>query len=232
MAALQWIGLVYLGGALLMAVYQAWRMLFRLDAFDWRYERMDVWVHAILSTLLWPLVIFATIRNKQVPENFSIAARMRELDRLDKHPPPCGEIVEYTTSPLGSSGPRTVFRFPAAQLREGMLPTLQENPHLRNGERGSIFRWLSTHDPKVASPSPVPAAWNFTQVAATGLEAGLGVADCPRCGKEFAVAELTCQRTQPSRAGGWVLDFWRCPAGHDLLRVEVMHFTFAPPADD
>lgn len=42
MAALQWIGLVYLGGALLMAVYQAWRMLFRLDAFDWRYERMDV----------------------------------------------------------------------------------------------------------------------------------------------------------------------------------------------
>ncbi|MCX7556644.1 hypothetical protein OS187_07380 [Xanthomonadaceae bacterium JHOS43] len=64
MAALQWIGLVYVGGALLMAVYQAWRMLFRLDAFDWRYERMEVWVRAILSTLLWPLVIFAKSRGK------------------------------------------------------------------------------------------------------------------------------------------------------------------------
>lgn len=232
MVVVQWFGLIYLGGALLMALYQAWRMLFRLDAFDWRYERMDVWVHAILSTLLWPLVIFAKFRGKPAPLNISIAARMRELDRLDKNPPPCGEVVEYTTSGLDSLGSRTVFRFPAAKLRQAMLPILQENPHLMNGERGSIFRWLSTHDPNIASPSPVPAEWNFSQVAATALEAGFGVADCLRCGREFAVAEMNCHRTQPSRTGGWVLDFWRCPAGHDLLRVEVMHFSFAHPPHD
>jgi hypothetical protein len=232
MAVLQWIGLVYLGGALLMALYQAWRMVFRLDAFDWHYERMEVWVNAILSTLLWPLVIFAKARGTHVPLSFSMAARMRELDRLERNPPPCGEVVEYTTYPMDSSTPRTVFRFPAEQLLQAMLPTMQENPHLMNGDRGSIFRWLSSHDPKVVSPTPVPDGWDFTQVAAAGLEAGSGEAECSRCRQRFAVTELICHRTQPSRAGGWVLDFWRCPAGHDLLRVEVMHFSVATPRDD
>lgn len=232
MAVLQWIGQIYLGGALLMGLYQAWRMVFRLDAFDWHYERLDVWVNAILSTLLWPLFVFAKYRGMHDAPSFSIAARMRELDRLDKNPPPCGEVVEYTTYPRDSSEPRTLFRFPAEQLRQAMLPTMQENPHLMNGERGSIFRWLSSHDPKVASPTRVPDQWNFIQVAADGLEDGFGEAECPRCGERFAVTELICHRTQASRTGGWVLDFWRCPAGHDLLRVEVMHFLCAHSTDD
>lgn len=232
MAVLQWIALIYFSGALLMALYQVWRMLFRLDAFDWHYERMEVWVNAILSTLLWPLVIFAKARGKNAPQSFSIAARMREMDRLERNPPPCGEVVEYRAYPIDSSTPRTVFRFPAEQLRQAMLPTMQENPHLMNGDRGLIFRWLSSRDPAVASPTPVPDEWDFTQVAAAGLKARFGEAECSRCGERFAVNELACHRTQASRAGGWVLDFWRCPAGHDLLRVEVMHFLCAPPIDD
>ena len=74
MAMLHWIGLAYLNGALLMGLFQAWRMLFRLDAFDWHYERQDVWVDAILATLLWPLVIVAKVRGKHAPQRFSIAA--------------------------------------------------------------------------------------------------------------------------------------------------------------
>ena len=232
MAILQWIGLAYLTGALLMGLFQAWNMLFRLDAFDWQYERQDVWVDAILATLLWPLVIVAKDRGKLGPQRFSIAARMRELDRLDKNPPPCGEIVEYATSPLDSSAARAVFWFPAAQLRQAMLATLQGNPHLWNDEHGSIFRWLSSHNAKVVSPTPVPDVWHFTQVVADGLEAGLGEAECSLCGQQFSVAELTRHRVGPSRSGGWVLDFWRCPAGHDLLQVEAMHFSYARPRED
>lgn len=232
MAMLHWIGLAYLDGALLMGLFQAWRMLFRLDAFDWQYERQDVWVDAILATLLWPLVIVAKDRGKHAPQRFSIAARMRELDRLDENPPLCGEIVEYTTSPLDSSAVRAVFRFPAAQLRQAMLPTLQRNPHHWKDERGSIFRWLSSHNAKVVSPTPVPEVWNFTQVVADGLEAGLGDAECSLCGQRFGAVELTRHRVGPSRSGGWVLDFWRCPAGHDLLQVEAMHLSYARPCDD
>ena len=227
MVVLKWIGLIYLAGALLMALYQGWRMLFRLDAFDWHYERAEVWVNATLSTLLWPLVLVAAkSKDKGEKLNFSLADRMRELHRLDTNPPPCGEVVEYTTHPIEASQPRASFRFPAEQLRQAMIPIIQEGPHLMDGERGSIFRWLSSHSPNIASPTPVPSEWNFVHVADEGLKAGFGEAECRICSERFSVTELSCHRTNASETGGWVIDFWRCPAGHDLLRVEVMHFMF------
>lgn len=216
---------IYAIGALLVAVRFGWHMLFRLDGYDWHFNKLQIWTF-ILSSLLWPLTAF---RLKLLldpralfTDEYGMAARSRERNKLWETPPPCGDVVLYTQG-HARFGQTTSgeFLFSASDVESVLVQKLRENPHLASDDEGAILKWVRNRQARHGS-TPVPSVWlKFQYVADDLIRAGKGQVRCLQCVETFPTGELIPKddRGLP----GWNFDRLKCPRGHPLLVVEGAH---------
>ena len=83
----------YVAGVLIVAIRLALQMVYVLDSYNWDSRKLDIWFTFSLVSLLWPLFALKPhylIDPDPLFDDYGIAKRMRELDRLRENPPICG----------------------------------------------------------------------------------------------------------------------------------------------
>lgn len=217
---------IYATGALLVAVRLAWHMTFRLDGYDWYYNKEQIWVSFGLTAVLWPLTlirprILIDPRNL-FEDSFGIAARMRERDQLRENPPPCGSLIRYRQE----HGPYTEtygeFLFQAPQVEQALRQHLSGAPNLFNDDDGVILNWTCGRDEALIEPPDVPSAWARIEFVANDLiRAGKADVKCLKCAIDIEQSKIV---TDDDRGrAGWNYDRLLCPNGHNLLVVRRFH---------
>lgn len=227
----------YIAGAVLTGVRLGWHMAFRIDRFDWRFSRANIWTSLVLSTLLWPLLLM-TPRDLIDPQKLlkggvgfvDFAARAREEERLHLSPPPCGAAILYRQDRGGYEETFGEFAFRSVDVEEALAGKLRDHPHLAADHEGSILNWLRQRDESIATPTPIPAAWSrFQYVADDLLRNGRGEVRCLACDKPIPKSELL-QKDDQGRPG-WNFNRLVCPYNHRLLVVERIHLVVCAPND-
>src|SRR2546426_11953573 len=94
MQILSYFFFVYLAGALLVTARLGWHMVFRLDRYDWRYSKSEIWVSFALATLLWPLLLRMP-RTILDPSKFFEGNGNAARARFREKPPPCSAVIQY-----------------------------------------------------------------------------------------------------------------------------------------
>jgi len=152
---------VYCGGALLVALRLGWHMIFKLDRYDWYYNKGDIWISFALSVVLWPLMLIKP-RNlidqrKLFEDRFGIAARMRVRDELWENPPPCGSVIFYRQEHGHYEETYGEFLFSAAEVEQALRGRLKESPNLSKDDEGAILNWLLRRDESLTHSTDVPS---------------------------------------------------------------------------
>ena len=216
---------IYVAVALLVALRLFRHMLFKLDRYDWYYNKGDILGSFVFFVVLWPLIVIKP-RNLLDPtklfEGYGVAARMRERDQLLENPPPCGSVIRYRQS-YGLCGETYgEFFFPALQVEQALRQRLTESPHLRSNDEGAILKWVKNRNEEMTEPTDVPSAWSrFGLVANHLVRSGHVKVNCLKCGEEVPLNKLT--KNDDHGHPGWNYDRLACPNGHNLLVVPVAH---------
>ena len=58
--------IVYLIGAMLVALYFLFVMVRKLDSYDWKYDKAYIWFQFSLLVALWPLLILGCITQRRL----------------------------------------------------------------------------------------------------------------------------------------------------------------------
>lgn len=235
-----WYG--YAGIAALVALRLGWHIVFRLDAYDWRYNTPGIWINSFLCTLAWPLLLLRPALLLKPGRIFSgdhviagvgdggFSAAMRERDRMVATLPRCSGMVRYRQSGADPSSdslhaPRESWRgeflFPSAALEDALVraqPAGAAWAHWTFWEKkGAILQWLRGRDAASTAPSDVPAALShFEFLADEMLRSGRGEARCLECGDR---AERLEPRDDDGSRPGWSYSRLVCPRGHVLFSV-------------
>ena len=174
---------------MVIALFLGYHMMFRLDRFDWNYEKVGIWVVFFGTTLLWPLMfkkpqLLLTPRKLfQACDDTGIAERMREESRLRSNPPPCGTLISYHQREGEMFGE---FTFQTADVIKEITGKLLKNPHLAQDHEGAILNWLRRNDDSLKAPTPVPKTWyRFEFIAASLVRKGCGEVRCIKCNAQI-----------------------------------------------
>jgi len=224
---------IYCAGAVLSALRLLWHMYFKLDRYDWQYDKPDIWMTFGITSLLWPLLAVASPGDLLEPSSLfkkeiggigiDFAGRMRELDQLRNNPPHCSSVIRYRPAAGGGhEGMHGEFLFSAADVETILTEFLQEHPNLADDHEGGILNWLSQRDASITMPVDPPMAWSrFLYVADALLQHGMGESRCLQCG-EVTKADRLTSIGKPLHLGA---NFrrWQCSEGHALLSIETVH---------
>ena len=224
----------YLTGVLVVALRLIWHMVFKLDRYDWHYNKSYIWMIFILDVLLWPILLIKKSENLIDPsESFKQEimgvvidkpGQMRELDRLRKNPPPCGPIIRYRQGDSGYEEVYGEFLFSAEVVEARLIKRQQKVPARADDVEEAVLNWLCQRDNTLTDPTDVPDAWwKFQYVADDLLRKDSAVVGCRclKCGNEVSFNELA--RKDDRGRLGWNFNRLACPENHNLLSVEVMH---------
>jgi hypothetical protein len=220
---------VYLAGAVLVALRLGWHLAFRLDRFDWQYDKVEKWAGFGFGVLAWPLFLLRAPRNLIDPSEFidvsdRRAARDRSLDRFLRSPPPCGDVLRFRPSKSLSDGiGHGEFLFSAAVIEKRLRDLLREGQQRIAPEWAAMINWLSRRSAKVDAPTDIPEFWTgFESFAVELCRAGEGKARCEVCNGDFLAVDSLNRADIPE--GSSVSYAVRCNSGHYLLRSEGIHF--------
>lgn len=200
----------------------------RLDAYDWHYNKADIWRIFLFSCLMWPL-LFIKPANLVDPSSlfqgdiFNSAARQRERDQLWKNLPPCGPWIRFRQG-HGHYGDETYgeFIFKATDVKLYLMESLQGAPDSEGDNERTILSWVNQRDESLSEPTDVPKAWwLFKHVADDLVRSGKGTVYCLKCDKEIKKEHFVIDDDHGIR--GWNFNRLSCPNGHDLLVIETIH---------
>ena len=213
---------IYLAATLLVAVRLSWHMAFRLDQFDWHYG--DVWTNFWFSVLLWPVLLtkprlLISPNFRSAPGGVDLAERARELDRLRKNPPPCGNQVRFMQKQQQGGGGAFVFQ--AEIVEHALSDPFAEHPRAYRDGDADILGWVRRRDAEDDVVTDVPAPWwQFQYLAADLIEQGHGVAYCGACDRRLPANTIM---KKSARGAGHTFHQWSCPCGSPLLFVDGGH---------
>ena len=224
--------LAYLAGVVLSGLRFGWHLYRYTDADAWKEVKIGLWVGFVMSTLLWPLVLWKDPRSFLDPTYLldpygPTLEERREADRLWAHPPPCGARVLYRQAEGRSDETFGEFVFRSEDLEAALVRSLGDAPLHPDDDYAATLNWLRQRDDALASPTPVPARWRRFQYLAEALaQEGRAEVRCLQCARPVSVGEL--QPDDDRGRPGWNFRRLRCPSGHLLLAVEAMHLRMPP----
>jgi hypothetical protein len=210
-------GMMWLALAAIVAVR-------KLDRFDWKYHKGDIWVVLALGAALWPILLFAKPRALVQPGqlfNFEgrAAQRARDFYQFVHNPPPCAARIIYEPDDKISFGR---FVFDASELIPVLEDRLRGSESAYDDEYLMLVEWLANKDDSILEPTKVPSViQNFHWIADEAIRQGLGAIECRVCGKAVNNSALVTQDDSGRR--GWNYRTLSCPAGHSLLSFRAMH---------
>ena len=213
---------VYLIGAGIVASRLGWHMAVKLDRYDRRFQKNDIWVAFAILVGLWPLLILKP-RNILSPAHLfssshSRAARMR----LRENPPRCGPILRFRQQHGMFQEAFGEFLFPAAAAEQVLLSRVRQTPHLQNDDEGAMLIWLRQRDGNSDKPADVPSLWRrFQYVADDLIRKGIGTVRCVKCDETFPTGDLIPKDREG--VAGWIINKLMCRNGHYLLIAEQGH---------
>lgn len=226
----------YVVATLLVALRLGWHMVFKLDRYDWRYSKGDIWLNFGLSVALWPLLLMKrrTHRPAEKPDE-ALARPTPTLDptklfsnpygtaaraRLRDNPPRCGTVIRYRQAD-GFTTAFGEFLFRAEAVERVLINRIRESPHLQNDDEGAILNWVRHRNREPSEPTDVPAVWCFRFTADGLIRAGEGKVRCLKCEETFPTGALI-PRDDHGRPG-WNMNQLMCQHGHELLVVDKIH---------
>ncbi|WP_019531296.1 hypothetical protein [Dasania marina] len=218
---------VYLLGMLAVSLRLLYVMLFNLDRYDYRYNRVDIAVVFILSNVLWPLFLrkprlLFSPEDLFKPEFFDMAAITRNKDKLFENVPLCTNTILYRQGIGRCSTTYGEFVFDADDVEEVLNNKLVKNKHLYSNDEGAIAFWLNRRDKSNNTVCEAPRLWSrFSLLADELLRAGMGSVRCVEC--EMSIDIKTLVKNDTSGNPGWNFNKLECPNKHLLLEVETMH---------
>lgn len=222
---------VYLFGAILMAFFLLWRMVFSLDASHWEKSKRDIWEIFILHTMLWPLTFlnpdnrFDPIKsalNRPTLKISNLKKQMREEKALYDNPPPCGNKVLSRQRHARYEETFSEINFRSAGVESKLMLDYSDKLPMEGSHEAGIMKWLQLRNEDILEPTEVPDAWwEFQYVADDMLRAGFGEVFCLKCKDQVSIQNLVSNddHFQP----GWNFNRLLCPEQHHLLVVEKMH---------
>lgn len=222
---------IYLAGMLLVACRLGWYAYSKLDLYDWRFHKDQIWLTLTLVPIFWPLLFFKFRLFYETAllftDSYDLAARHRNLDRLRVNPPNCGEMICYRQLHARYEETFGEFHFPAAAVERVLRKRLHENPHLlRTSEEGAILQWVSGRANIPDVNTGVPSEWReFRFIADILIRAGEGTARCMECNEPVAAGSLIPR--DEANPQGWSFNRLHCSRDHALLVVETMHISRA-----
>ncbi len=208
----------YVVATILVALRLGWHMVFKLDRYDWRCSKGEIWKAFGFSVALWPLLLVKprTLLNLTKPFSTNDAARARLRD----NPPPCGTVIRYRQADSFSAA-FGEFLFRAEAVERVLVNRIREYPHLKNDVDGVILNWVRRRDRGFSEPTEMPALWDFRSGANDLVREGEGKVRCIKCDETFPTGALI-PRDEHGRPG-WNIDLLICPRGHELLEVRKYH---------
>jgi len=214
----------YATATLFVALRLGWHVVFKLDRYDWRYDKGDIWLEFGLSVLLWPLVVIEKPRDLLDPTNlFSKPYGLATRARLRDNPPRCGNVIRYRQAD-GFTTAFGEFLFRAEAVERVLIDRIRELPHRENEDDGAILNWVRHRDRGLSEPTDVPVAWRFRFAADELIREGEGKVRCLKCEETFPTGALI-PRDDHGRPG-WNMNELLCQRGHELLIVNKMHAMF------
>ena len=89
----------YLFASLIVAIRLGAYIAFRLDQYDWHYNRYGIWIAVVFYTFFWPMLLINPqdlINPRAIfTTDLDFAGSSREYDQLLENPPPCGTTIRY-----------------------------------------------------------------------------------------------------------------------------------------
>ncbi|MGB4115377.1 MAG: hypothetical protein WBK51_02385 [Polaromonas sp.] len=211
----------------LIALRLGWHLAFKLDRYDWSYNRLGIWVAFLLSIFFWPLLLLkpsVLIFPGRIFDGYGRAARERERDRLWQFPPKCGELIRYAQNrTMFEEGVVGEFLFDSYLVELELEKYLQNAPHQADGDFGAMLNWIRRREINSQVETDVPELWSdFQYIANNLIRLGEGKVHCKVCGKTFPTGALI--PIDDSAKRGWNFDRLLCHKGHKLLVVDTGHF--------
>ncbi|MCG6307073.1 hypothetical protein K6U49_00305 [Vibrio alginolyticus] len=223
---------VYLYGAALVACVLLWTMVTKLDEYDWRYDKGDIWFNFTLHLVLWPLMLLSwfvqgrSSLSEWVRPNLNKAGYQREMTLAYQQIQQCGAYVRFLPSPIGiCQESHGEFIFPSKVIERQLIQTLQQAPNLRHNNEGELLAWVQRRDETLTEPVDVPKAWpRFVYLIEDLIQQNSGQVRCRVCHHEMEVGQL---RDKSSMVCGHSHKRYDCPNGHALVAYEGIRLTLS-----
>jgi hypothetical protein len=212
----------YLLVTALVATRQLTHMLFALDRFDWKHDRMQIWVNFALMLLLWPLILFTKPKSlfvSDLEDRSPLADRERAMYALVHNPPPCSSRVVYRTRADEGSAE---FYFDASTLTDLVRARLAEGHDGYYEEHMALLGWLERRDATITTATEVPEVCShFYWMADEEARAGNAEVRCCACNETIQASHLVGRDDKGLR--GWNSNRLLCQKGHLLLEYRATH---------
>ncbi|MFN1551883.1 hypothetical protein [Vibrio natriegens] len=224
--------LVYLYGAALVACVLLWTMVTKLDEYDWRYDKGDIWFNFTLNLVLWPLILLSWFvqgrpsLSEWVRPKPNYAAYQRETAQAYQQIQQCGAYLRFLPSPIGicqeSYGE---FIFSGEDIERQLIQKLQQAPHLQDANEGELLAWVQNRDDTLLEPVDVPKIWpRLVYLVEELIQQNKGQMRCRVCHHEMEIGQL---RDKSSMACGHSQKRYDCPNGHALVAYEGVRLTLS-----
>jgi hypothetical protein len=224
--------IVYLYGAALVAGGLSWVMVRKLDEYDWRYDKGDIWFNFTLIVVLWPLTSLSWLLqgrpslSEWIRPTPNYAAYQRETAQAYQQIQQCSAYLRFLPSPIGiyqeSHGE---FIFPSEAIERQLIQKLQQEPHLQDNNEGELLAWVQSRDETLQEPVDVPEVWpRFVYLIEELIQKNSGQVRCRVCHHEMEIGQL---RDKSSMACGHSQKRYDCPNGHALVAYEGVRLTLS-----
>ncbi len=215
----------FLIGAMLVALYFLFVMIRNRDAFDWKFDKADIWIQFCLLVLLWPLPIIGRIKSGKfnAVELLSLSSNKATYQRTtskDKQElKQCGAYIRFTPIVFGlCEKSHGEFVFPSSSVERLLLKRLNENPPLKHGEEGKLLTWIQQRDENIQEPTAVSGIWScFNYLVDDLIKQQVGSVLCTICQKHMSLEQLQKKNTA---AYSITLRGYVCPQGHTIVSSE------------
>jgi hypothetical protein len=214
----------YLAGMLLATLHLVWRMIFRLNRFDWKYCRKEILSTLIFTSVFWPFLLIK-VEFLYYPENLFDnwqARQERTFNNLPENPPPCGNTIFFRSKKIAHSEETFGdFTFFAGDIEDYLVSRIEKDPKLAHGETGDILKWIKNRSPQITNPCYIPDAWNFGYLAAGMLGESHGDVFCVKCNIHYPNKALS--HFDDISAPYQYYSYLDCPEGHHLIVETALH---------
>ncbi len=210
-----------------------------IDAYDWQFNKFDIWADFTVGVIFWPFGLFATPRwllNPATllrPSNtlWDMAEQQRRRDKFWQSPPPCAPIIRFQDRDSIDMSVGGVFLIQTSDINEILNNRPYEDSdkllivdtHATPPDEPEIEHWISQCDSTLVEPTDVPShCWRFKHLITGLVKSGKATTMCLECNKNIPLEGLSF--TTDKIRNGWCYKHIVCDQGHTLLSIEFAHF--------
>ncbi len=234
---------IYLSGCILFAIRYLLFMRKSFDAYDWQFNKFEIWANFAVGVVFWPFGLFATPRWLLNPTKLlspsnsfvDMAQTQRDRDSFWKCPPPCAPIIRFQDRDsidmsvggvflIHTSDVKEFLKHPANAYTDKLLIVdSQSTPP----DEPEIEHWINQYDSTLIEPTNVPShCWRFKYLITSLVKSGKATTTCLECNKNIPLEGLSF--TTDEIRNGWCFKHILCDQGHMLLSVDFAHFHISP----